>query len=495
MPMNPRLLRPLASGFNPRQIAGLAAWFDAQDAASITLNGTTVSQWVDKSGSGRTLSQATPANQPDYVAAGINGKPSLELDGSNHFMNGSSTLISQPFTMYAVLEVDDNATNKNLLSGGTSGLVPVLATNGSEFLTLYAGTSISATTAVLTSPGVAVGLFDGATSVGRVNGSQVLTGNAGTIDWSPTDNGLSLGTFAGGGSQRWDGLVGEILLYAGKHTTAQTARVEGYLAWKWGLQGQLPTNHPYAYSFPGFGSQPQPSNAESVDWINAVYAAGSSVNTATAKAVDQFVSGCKSDGIWDAIKACCVLCGPDTLAGALVPLVGSAPTNNNFVAGDYNRLTGLVGDGSTTYLNTNRNNNADPQNDKHLSVYLSTRGVYGAIGTANVSGASWFFNGGIGNSTVRINNASSATIGVVPESGFVGVSRSVAANLDARQGNTTTNYVNASQAPASADIDVYRVAAGTISTSRIAFYSIGESLDLAALDARVSALITAIGAS
>jgi len=29
--------------------------------------------------------------------------------------------------------------------------------------------------------------------------------------------------------------------------------------------------------------------------------------------------------------------------------------------------------------------------------------------------------------------------------------------------------------------------------ARIAFYSIGESLDLAALDTRVSALITAIG--
>jgi hypothetical protein len=32
-------------------------------------------------------------------------------------------------------------------------------------------------------------------------------------------------------------------------------------------------------------------------------------------------------------------------------------------------------------------------------------------------------------------------------------------------------------------------------TSRFAFYSIGESLDLAALDTRVSNLITAIGAA
>jgi len=31
--------------------------------------------------------------------------------------------------------------------------------------------------------------------------------------------------------------------------------------------------------------------------------------------------------------------------------------------------------------------------------------------------------------------------------------------------------------------------------ARLAFYSIGESLDLAALDARVTALVTAIGAA
>jgi hypothetical protein len=34
---------------------------------------------------------------------------------------------------------------------------------------------------------------------------------------------------------------------------------------------------------------------------------------------------------------------------------------------------------------------------------------------------------------------------------------------------------------------------GNITSARLAFYSIGESLDLAALDASVSALITAIG--
>ena len=89
-------------------------------------------------------------------------------------------------------------------------------------------------------------------------------------------------------------------------------------------------------------------------YIAAVEAAdGQALETATRVAIHSFVKGAKADGFWPAIKASCILAGARTLAGALVPLVGAAPTNNNFVSGDYNRKTGLIGDGSTKYLNSN----------------------------------------------------------------------------------------------------------------------------------------------
>jgi hypothetical protein len=40
----------------------------------------------------------------------------------------------------------------------------------------------------------------------------------------------------------------EILVYGANLTQSQRQRVEGYLAWKWGLQDKLPTSHPY-YKF------------------------------------------------------------------------------------------------------------------------------------------------------------------------------------------------------------------------------------------------------
>jgi hypothetical protein len=91
-------------------------------------------------------------------------------------------------------------------------------------------------------------------------------------------------------------------------------------------------------------------------YLDAVETADTqALEAAVRKVVDDFVKGLKADGIWSVIKAACILAGARTLTGALTPLVGSAPTNisGNFVSGDYNRETGLVGNASNKVINTN----------------------------------------------------------------------------------------------------------------------------------------------
>jgi hypothetical protein len=106
-------------------------------------------------------------------------------------------------------------------------------------------------------------------------------------------------------------------------------------------------------------------------YLRAVEAAdGQALETPVKRAVDDFFRGTKADGTFSALKAACILCGARTLAGALVPLAGTAPTNNNFVDADYNRETGLVGNGSTKYLDSNRAENADPQMTMHIYLLL-----------------------------------------------------------------------------------------------------------------------------
>ena len=76
--------------------------------------------------------------------------------------------------------------------------------------------------------------------------------------------------------------------------------------------------------------------------------------------------------------------------------------------------------------------------------------------------------------------------------GFVGVSRAISTSYSFRGGNTTTNFSRTSGVPRNENIGVFANSNGAVpSNARLAFYSIGESLDLARLDGRVTDLINA----
>jgi hypothetical protein len=250
-----------------------------------------------------------------------------------------------------------------------------------------------------------------------------------------------------------------------------------------------------------------PNDPDVLAYIAAVQAADESASPGigaleigTVKAIDDFVTGCKSDGIWTAIKASCILAGARTLAGALVPLVGTSPTSFNFVSGDYNRKTGLVGDGSTKYLDSNRNNNADPQNSFHISVYpTSTPNISTClIGSSNANGRSLLFRNSAGDLAVsnRDNLFGLAASVTSWSNSLFGTSRSGSASHILRKESMSSTLTNASQTPLNSNISIFALTGpSNFSNVRITFYSIGESLNLALLDARVTDLINAFGAA
>ena len=235
----------------------------------------------------------------------------------------------------------------------------------------------------------------------------------------------------------------------------------------------------------------QKIDADALAYLDLVEKADGQVLEADVRtAVINFVTGCKADNIWNAIKASCILAGARTLAGALVPLVGTAPTNFNFVSGDYNRKTGLLGDGSTKYLDSNRNNNAEPQDNQHLSGFGSETGAAltpSWLGTAADIGASKLSRSGFQVRNVAQNTAPTSA-------GFRAASRSEGLAFLIRHSGTTETRLRTSQPPLNAAITVF-LEAGIYGDPRLAFYSIGESLDLALLDARVTTLVNALSAA
>lgn len=221
-------------------------------------------------------------------------------------------------------------------------------------------------------------------------------------------------------------------------------------------------------------------------------------------AINNFVLGCKTDGIWNAIKACCILAGARTLAGALVPLVGTAPDNvGPFVSDDYIRKTGLKGNGTTKYLDSKRNNNAEPQNNRHLTVFVSEFGSQdndplcqtgpgGTPGRTIIQRSTTSQNMTIAAASTTNSSGSNGYTGA----GFQGVARQASASFLYRKSAATTSISNNSTTPFSGNYTFFFAPSGpTYGNSRIAFYSIGEFLNLAFLDARVTALINAFASA
>jgi len=253
------------------------------------------------------------------------------------------------------------------------------------------------------------------------------------------------------------------------------------------------------------------TDADAKDYLARVHAAeGQTLEPAVALAVEAFVVGCKADGIWTAIKASCILAGARTLAGALVPLVGTAPTNNGFIGlgTDYVRKTGLAGNGSTKYLNSNYAFSQALQNNRHTSIWASTVQVSGSgaymgssLSTAENTARSQIIvsSGSESNLSSRFADDTSSTSATSNNvSGFQGLTRSVSASYIRRAASINQTITVSSLAGNDNNMFVFArntTGSNVPTTARLAFYSIGESLDLALLDTRVTTLINAFAAA
>ena len=255
-------------------------------------------------------------------------------------------------------------------------------------------------------------------------------------------------------------------------------------------------------------------DSNALTYINAVEAAdGQALEFNVKVAYNNFVLGCKSDGIWSAIKASCIMAGARTLSGALIPLVGVAPSGFNLASGTYSRVNGLKGDGVAMYLDSNRRNDSDPQNNAHCAVYVTTASssipagqIRAPISAADLVSTNFSYRSiyklyltspllsGVG-----FYNRTSDFIGPsgITQVGFMGATRSSSSSFTYRIVGADTSVISSSFAPGSTTLGIFAerfngALAGSFFPDTLSFYSIGESLDLALLDARVSGLMVAI---
>jgi hypothetical protein len=253
---DPAFLGGLSAGggalWTPAQIT-TAMWLDAQDAATITTISGAVSQWNDKSGNARHVTQSTASQRPAYSATGLNGLPALQFDGSDDFL-GSSYSLDVPFVIAAVWQNSGTAQNVRAAVGSANQRPALGILNASPAVDSVAlwtpnvdrGAYINNT--VSTSAQV---VYSGAPSTSRLSWGIAVNGSStGQVNESIGSMSATLGTvkigWSGNASEYWNGLVSEVLIAP----SATQSIVEGYLAWKWGLAANLPAGHPYKSAAP-----------------------------------------------------------------------------------------------------------------------------------------------------------------------------------------------------------------------------------------------------
>lgn len=243
----------------------LALWLDADDASTITLNGSTVSQWRDKSGNGRHVAQGNMANQPAYTASGLGGKPVLMFDGASSFMTFQTAFGTvTEFNAIVVWRTDASGVSNfdylyqvgdgsNALSLNVAS--PTAGSFNGNYYALSSGVPPSAfdlnTPAVFNAAKMTIHrIGPGTTHNFWVNGSaRTVPAWSQTLNVDSSNSGL--GRFININDHFLQGYIAEIVFVTNATlSTNNRQRIEGYLAHKWGLTANLPSNHPFKINPP-----------------------------------------------------------------------------------------------------------------------------------------------------------------------------------------------------------------------------------------------------
>ena len=229
----------------PIQLSGCTLWLDAFDTSSIIQSGGKVSQWNDKSGNSYHATQTTGANQPTYIKSTVKC-----LSASQHWMNLSQTygnlfLNNKPFHVFIVA------------LGSGSGFITGQVGNTSQNLFLGYGfmDTYQSPWYLQGSPPVAdtlnsINQFEyTGTGAALYQNGQSYASKSGTLPLV-SFSGPQIGRrYSGGAVAYHDHTFSEIISFHRNLSIQERQQVEGYLAWKWGLQRSLSSTHPYA-NFP-----------------------------------------------------------------------------------------------------------------------------------------------------------------------------------------------------------------------------------------------------
>jgi len=212
--------------FYPTSIPNCLLWLDAADASTISLSGSAVAQWNDKSPFGNNAVSNSMAQSPSYNSVQFNNLPTLSFtNAALTSMNFSETISIGQCTVFVVGNFS--------VSGGVG---PFLGQYGGSFFGNISGTlQFDAPPVNCTGPSPQ-------DSTPRVYYAvahppiQNIYANSTNIGISTASSMLFNPAFVGSnGHASLDGSIAEIIIYFDVLTGGQIVQVYNYLHAKWGI--------------------------------------------------------------------------------------------------------------------------------------------------------------------------------------------------------------------------------------------------------------------
>ena len=234
-------------------------WLDASDSASITHSSNTVSQWNDKSGKNN---HVTASGNPATGSSTQNSLNVIDLDGNDFFKKATFTNpASGDLQVFIVCEVTQVTTiSDSIISqNAASHDWQIEAGNATEFYGLLRTSNQTSSSSkigdtVISMMNIWCASFD-YTDDGQyqlmLNGS-ILSGTVLRAYTNKIASPQDLLIFTNRVENKSPaGKIAEVIIYESQ-SNSERQQVEGYLAHKWGLTGNLNGSHPYKTNAPKY---------------------------------------------------------------------------------------------------------------------------------------------------------------------------------------------------------------------------------------------------
>jgi hypothetical protein len=251
-------LAPIALTPSNSGIANLSMWMDAADATTVTTSTGAVTQWRDKSSNAYSFSNVS-GTSITYGTTTINGSNTLTFpNASTTFLQASTTIVMPAITRttFFLIRHTDPVSNDfpDMLQVSNATGTYIWGTMGPTNATPNVGNHLLG----------AGGLGYAAPGVGSLAGRTFIvthrrsTSNTFSVNYNGSNLSVNadiiISNYSNGTGfigQRSRGFhMAELIAYDAALADSNIQIIEGYLAWKWGLQSSLPVSHPYFSAAP-----------------------------------------------------------------------------------------------------------------------------------------------------------------------------------------------------------------------------------------------------